>query len=57
MNNTLLVFIGLLLMAMFSLGVATLFNLEASVVYIVSLLCWFIGTQIYYRKKDELQKY
>lgn len=51
MNNTLLVFIGLLLMAMFSLGVATLFNIEASVVYVVSLIVWFIGTQFYYRRQ------
>ena len=51
MNNTFLVFIGLMIVAMFSLGIATLFSLNVSIVYLLSLIIWFIGIQGYYKMK------
>ncbi|CRV31587.1 hypothetical protein NLV77_002589 [Staphylococcus ureilyticus] len=56
MNNTFLVFIGLMIVAMFSLGIATLFSLNVSIVYLVSLIIWFIGIQFYYKIQDIYQK-
>lgn len=51
MNNTFLVFIGLLLVAMFSLGVATLFSWNLQKTYLISLVIWFLSTQVYYKVK------
>lgn len=52
MNSTFTVFIGLMIVAMFSLGVATLFSWNLSVVYLVSLIIWFIGIKIYYKHTE-----
>lgn len=56
MNNTFLIFIGLMIVASLSLGIATLFSLNVSVVYLVSLVIWFIGIQVYYKIPDIYQK-
>lgn len=56
MNNTLLVFIGLMIVAMFSLAIATLFSLNVSVVYLVGLLIYLIGVQIYYKAKCRISQ-
>lgn len=37
---------------MFSLGVATLFSWNLSVVYLVSLIIWFISIQVYYKSTE-----
>lgn len=55
MNNTFTVFIGLMIVAMFSLGVATLFSLNASIVYLVSLIIWFISIQIHYKLQEYIR--
>lgn len=52
MNSTFTVFIGLMIVAMFSLGVATLFSWNLSVVYLVSLIIWFISIQVYYKSTE-----
>lgn len=56
MNNTLLVFIGLLLVSMSSLAIATLFSLNVSVVYLVGLLIWLISIEIYYKVKCRISQ-
>lgn len=56
MNNTLLVAIGLLIVASLSLGIATLFSLNVSVVYLVGLIIWFLGIQIHYKVKYQITK-
>ena len=43
MNNTLLVAITLLLIALVSLGVATLFSWNIHLTYIAGLLIWLVG--------------
>ncbi|KTW22468.1 MULTISPECIES: hypothetical protein [Staphylococcus] len=52
MNSTFTVFIGLMIVAMFSLGVATLFSWNLSVVYLVSLIIWFISIKVYYKSTE-----
>lgn len=54
MNNTLLVFIGIMIVGMSSLAIATLFSLNVSVVYLVGLLIWLIGVEIYYKAKENI---
>lgn len=56
MNNTLLVFIGIMIVAMFSLAIATLFSLNVSVVYLVGLLIYLIGVEIYYKVKCRISQ-
>jgi len=48
MNTTFTVFIGLMIVAMFSLGVATLFSWNVSIVYLVGLIIWYISIRFYY---------
>lgn len=56
MNNTFLVFIGLMIVALLSLAIATLFSLNVSVVYLVGLIIWFFGIQIYYKVKCRISQ-
>jgi tetrahydromethanopterin S-methyltransferase subunit C len=56
MNNTLLVTIGLLIVASISVGIATLFSLNVSVVYLVGLIIWLISIEIYYKVKYQITK-
>ena len=56
MNNTLLVAITLLLIALVSLGVATLFSWNIHLTYIAGLLIWLVGIEIYYKVKYQITK-
>ena len=56
MNNTLLVAITLLLIALVSLGVATLFSWNIHLTYIAGLLIWLVGIEIYYKVKCRISQ-
>ena len=56
MNNTLLVAITLLLIALVSLGVVTLFSWNIHLTYIAGLLIWLVGIEIHYRVKYLITK-
>ena len=56
MNNSLLVAIGLLIVASLSLGIATLFSWNIHLTYIAGLLIWLVGIEIYYKVKYQITK-
>ena len=56
MNNTLLVAITLLLIALVSLEVATLFSWNIHLTYIAGLLIWLVGIEIYYKVKCRISQ-
>lgn len=56
MNNTLLVAITLLLIALVSLEVATLFSWNIHLTYIAGLLIWLVGIEIHHKVKCQITK-
>lgn len=51
MNNTILIAIGLLIIASISVGIASITSVPTIVVYIIGLVIWLVGIQFYYKVK------
>lgn len=56
MNNSLLVAIGLLLIASIAVGIASVTSVPAVIIYLVGLLIWLFGIQFYYKVKCRITK-
>lgn len=56
MNNTLLVAIGLLIVAVCSVGIASVTSAPAVIIYLVGLVIWLIGIQVYYKVKCRISQ-
>jgi len=56
MNMNFLMAITLLLIALVSLGVATLFSWNIHLTYIAGLLIWLFGIEIYYKVKCRISQ-
>lgn len=56
MNNTLLVAIGLLIIAVCSVGIASVISVPSVIIYLVGLVIWLIGIQIYYKVKCRISQ-
>ncbi|OEK41290.1 hypothetical protein ASS88_01385 [Staphylococcus saprophyticus] len=56
MNNTLLVAIGLLIVAVCSVGIASVISVPSVIIYLVGLVIWLIGIQIYYKVKCRISQ-
>lgn len=56
MNNSLLVAIGLLIVASIAVGIASITSVPAVINYLAGLLIWLIGIQIHYKVKYQITK-
>lgn len=56
MNNTILIAIGLLIIASISVGIASITSVPTIVVYIIGLVIWLVGIQFYYKVKYRISK-
>jgi hypothetical protein len=56
MNNTILIAIGLLIIASISVGIASITSVPTIVVYIICLVIWLVGIQFYYKVKYRISK-
>lgn len=56
MNNTLLVAIGLLIVATCSVVIASIISAPTIVVYIIGLVIWLFGVEIYYKAKCRISQ-
>ena len=56
MNNSLLVAIGLLIVASISVGIANITSVPAIIIYLIGLVIWLIGIQVHYKVKYQITK-
>lgn len=56
MNNTFLVAVGLLIVAICSIGIASIISVPTIIIYIIGLVIWLIGIQVYYKIKYRISK-
>lgn len=56
MNNTLLVAIGLLIVTSISVVIANITSAPTIIIYLVGLLIWLFGIQIYYKFKCRISQ-